>query len=193
MRPARPDFERLFVGVPLPPAATALVRAAQEALPADLGLKMVRPEQTHVTLAFIGEASMQAREAARAVVGGLPLTSGGLTTLGGYLYLPSARRPRVVALGVDDTDAVFSELFEWVMAGLERARVMRREKRPFKPHVTIARLRTPVDVRPKSECGRVEFPVESVRLYRSELRREGAVYTIVEERALAFRDPIKQT
>lgn len=170
-----------------------MVLPAQEALPTDRGLRLVSPEQTHVTLAFIGEAAVEAREAARAVVAGLPQELGGVTTLGEYLFLPSARRPRVVALAVDDPGAVFSELFELVMAGLERAHVMRREKRPHRPHVTIARLRSPTDVRPKSECGRAEFPVESVRLYRSELRREGAVYTIVEERTLVFRDPIKQT
>jgi 2''-5'' RNA ligase len=193
VRPARPDTERLFIGVPLPAAAVALVRAAQEALPADQGLRLESPEQTHVTLAFIGEAPVEAREAARAVVAGLPQEVGGVTTLGGYLFLPSARRPRVVALVVNDPGAVFSQLFELVMAGLERAHVMRREKRPYRPHVTIARLRSPTDVRPKSECGRASFPVESVCLYRSELRREGAVYTIMEERTLVFRNTIKQT
>lgn len=184
MRTANPETERLFIGVPLPETTLALVTAAQEALPAVRDLRRVRPEQVHVTLAFIGSVGPGAREAARRVVASIPPEAGGLTALGGYVLLPSARRPRVVALGVDDPAGVFAGLFELVMGGLEREQVMRREKRPFLAHATIARLRVPVEIGLKSECGRASFPVESVRLYRSELRREGALYTVVEERTL---------
>lgn len=161
-----------------------LVQAVQERLPPVGGLRRVPPEQVHVTLAFIGGVGPVAREAARRVVASIPPEAGGLTALGGYILLPSARRPRVIALAVDDPGGVFSGLFELVMGGLERERVMRREKRPFRAHATVARLRLPVEVRLKSECGRLPFPVESVRLYRSELRREGALHTVVEERTL---------
>ena len=184
MRTANPATERLFIGVPLPEATSALVRAAQEALSTVRGLRLVRPEQVHVTLAFIGEAAPQAREAARRAVASIPRQAGGLTVLGGYVLLPSARRPRVVALGVDDPAGVLAGLFELVMGELEREQVMRREKRPFLAHATIARLRVPTEIGLKSECGQVPFPVESVRLYRSELRQEGALYTVVEERTL---------
>lgn len=184
VRSGNPETERLFIGVPLPEAALALVRAAQEALPADRGLRSVRPEQVHVTLAFMGDVGPGPREAARRVVASIPQEAGGHTVLGGYVLLPSARRPRVVALGVDDPAGVFAGLFELVMAELEQEQVMQREKRPFLAHATIARLRVPIKLGLKSECGRAPFPVESVRLYRSELRREGAVYTVVEERTL---------
>jgi 2'-5' RNA ligase len=184
VRTANPATERLFIGVPLPEATSALVRAAQEALSTVRGLRLVRPEQVHVTLAFIGEAAPQAREAARRAVASIPRQAGGLTVLGGYVLLPSARRPRVVALGVDDPAGVLAGLFELVMGELEREQVMRREKRPFLAHATIARLRVPTEIGLKSECGLAPFPVESVRLYRSELRQEGALYTVVEERTL---------
>jgi 2'-5' RNA ligase len=184
VRTADPETERLFIGVPLPEATLELVRAAQEALPAVRCLKRGRPEQVHVTLAFMGDVGFRAREAARRVVASIPRDAGGLTALGGYVLLPSARRPRVVALGVDDPAGVLAGLFELVMGGLEREQVMRREKRPFLAHATIARLRDPVQIGLKSECGRAPFPVESVRLYRSELRSEGALYTVVEERIL---------
>jgi len=179
-----PESERLFIGVPLPQATMALLAAVQEGLPPVNGLRRVRPEQVHVTLAFIGSVGPGAREAARRVVASIPPEAGGLTTLGAFVLLPSARRPRVIALGVDDPAGVFAGLFELVMRGLEREQVMRREKRPFRAHATIARLRVPVEVGLKSECGPLPFPVESVRLYRSELRREGALYAVVEERTL---------
>lgn len=184
MESTDPETERLFIAVPLPQATLGFVRAAQDALPTVRGLKRVRPEQVHVTLAFMGDVGPVAREAARRVVASIPREAGGLTVLGGYVLLPSARRPRVIALGVDDPAGVFAGLFQLVMGGLEQEQVLQREKRPFRAHVTIARLRVPMEIGLKSECERAPFPVELVRLYRSELRREGALYTVLEERTL---------
>ena len=73
----------------------------------------------------------------------------------------------------------FARLFETVMGGLEAAGVMTREKRPFRPHLTIARLRMPSPVQPRYESGRASYAIESVCLYRSELSREGARYSVV--------------
>jgi 2'-5' RNA ligase len=75
---------------------------------------------------------------------------------------------------------VFARLFEHVMTGLEHNGVMQRAKRPFRPHLTVARLRVPTALQPKSECCEAPYRIESVCLYRSELKREGAVYTVLE-------------
>ena len=182
--PPGPETQRLFVGVPIPPEGVQLARGAQQALPPVPGLRVARVDQLHVTLAFLGEVGSRAREAAREVVAGLPAGMGGVCRLGGYRFLPSPRKARVVALSVSDPQGVFAALYEAVMSGLEAGKVMHREKRPFLPHLTVARLREPAPVQPKSECGTVAFPVESVCLYRSELRRDGAVYSIVEQRHL---------
>jgi 2'-5' RNA ligase len=79
---------------------------------------------------------------------------------------------------------VFVSLYSLVIDGLEAVGVMRREKRPFRPHLTVARLRTPGPVRPRYESERTPFAVQSVCLFESELRREGAVYTVVTRRVL---------
>lgn len=184
MKNADPETERLFIGVPLPEVARPVVLAAREDLSAFHEVRLVRPEQVHVTLAFIGSVGAQARETARRVVASIPREAGGVGVLGGYVFLPSTRRPRVVALAVNDPAGVFSGLFELVMSGLEREQVMEREKRPFLAHATVARLRVPVEIGLKSEGGKAPFPVESVRLYRSNLSREGVQYTVMEERTL---------
>jgi 2'-5' RNA ligase len=93
--------------------------------------------------------------------------------------LTSAKKTRVVALDLDDRARVFGGLFERVMGGLETAGVMTREKRPFRPHLTIARLRMPGPVQPRSESGRAPYAIESVCLYKSELSREGARYSVL--------------
>lgn len=180
----RPEKLRLFVAVPLPEELLGFVEEAQAALPSLGGLRLLRVQQLHVTLAFIGEVDYSKAAAARAVVEGVPAEMGGEAWIERFLLLPSARRPRVVALELTDEAEVFSRLFAHVMGGLEEAGVMRREKRPFRPHLTIARLRNPAPVQPKSQCGRARFAVQSVCLYRSELRRAGAVYTVLARREL---------
>ena len=178
------ERQRLFVAVPLPEGLLPLAECAQAALPALPGLRLLRPEQLHVTLAFIGEVGREKARAAEEVVAQLPQGLGGQGLLAGFLMLPSPRKARVVALAVDDREHAFASVFEAVMAGLENAGVMEREKRPFRPHLTVARLRDPGPVVPKSECDEAPYPIESVCLYKSELKREGACYSVLCNRTM---------
>lgn len=173
------ERQRLFVAVPLPVGLQTLVRRAQELLPPVHGLRPLKPDQVHVTLAFIGEIGPEKAAIARNVVESVPGDMGGEALIERFLMLPSASRARVVALELADELGVFAALFETVMGGLEAGGVMKREKRPFRPHLTVARLRTPGAVRPRYESEQARFAVQSVCLYQSELRREGAVYTVV--------------
>lgn len=179
---------RLFVAVPLPVDLEGYVAIAQQSLPALPGLRLLRRDQLHVTLAFIGEVDEVKASAARSVVEKVPADMGGEGRIGGLMPMPSAKRARVVALGIADEGGALGRLYEHIMRGLEEARVTRREKRPFKPHLTVARLRTPAPVQPTSESGHAPFAIESVCLFESELRREGAVYTSLARRALSRGD-----
>lgn len=181
--------QRLFVAVPLPAGLFEFVREAQGLLPRTPGLRLMREDQFHVTLAFIGEVGAAKAEAAREVVRSVPPDMGGEGIITGFLLLPSARKARVVALEVADADAVFAKLFGHVMAGLEAEAIMKRENRPFRPHLTIGRLRNPGPLQPRAESGQARFAVESVCLYESELRREGAVYTVIERTVFTSEQP----
>jgi 2'-5' RNA ligase len=184
MQTAAGESQRLFVAVPLPGDLLGFVRDSQGMLPRLPGLRLMNEQQFHVTLAFIGEVGEAAAAAAGDVVLSVPADRGGEGHIERFLFIPSARKARVVALDISDEAGVFARLFESVMSGLESAGVMRREKRPFHPHLTIARLREPGPVQPRSESGQARFAVESVCLYKSELRREGAAYTVVARTAL---------
>jgi 2'-5' RNA ligase len=190
--PEGSDRQRLFVAVPLPAELRDLVRRAQEALPPVHGLRLLKPDQWHVTLAFMGEVDAAKAAVARDMVKGLPPGMGGEAFLEDFLMLPSPSKARVVTLSLADGQGVFRALFEAVMGRLEAGGVMQREKRPFRPHLTIARLRPPGAVRPRYESERVTFAVQSVCLYRSELSREGAVYTVVSRRTFEAGDAHKR-
>lgn len=129
---------RAFVAVVPPPAALEpLVRAVEplRSLPAS----WVARERLHLTLVFLGEVAdplPYGAALASAVAGTEPF---GLRIAGGGAF-PRAARPRVLWAGVEgDVDA---------LAGL--ARVARRtaraaridvERKPYVPHVTVARVR----------------------------------------------------
>lgn len=183
---------RLFVAIPLPDRLSGFVRRAQEMLPRTPGLRLMRPDQLHLTLAFIGEVGERKATAAQSVVESVPAGMGGEGQIERFLFLPAPNRARVVALDIRDSDGVFASLFERVMGDLEREGVMEREKRPFHPHLTIARLRNPAPVQPRSESGQAPFAIESVCLYESELKREGAVYTVL-ARAVLERSEARET
>ena len=104
----------------------------------------------------------------------------------GAVGRPQRGRPRLFALPV-----VSSEMLE-LQAALQRRLVAERlyeaEKRPFWPHVTVARVRP--EKRRSKRPRRVEDPpgplpqallqpIHGVRvaLYRSELKPQGALYT----------------
>jgi 2'-5' RNA ligase len=179
MGSAERQTRRLFVAVPLPESVVPVAIQAQEVLQHCPGIRLLDPGQLHFTLAFIGEAGACATEAARGVVESVPAESGGEAWARGFMFMPSSRRARVVALGVADEWGVFARLFDIVMGGLEMAGVTQRERRPFCPHVTVARMRRPGPLQPTYDCGQARFGVESVCLYQSELRREGARYTVL--------------
>jgi len=184
LRAVTEGSQRLFVAVPLPRGLLGFVSGCQDLLPKLPGLRLMNEQQFHVTLAFIGEVGTEATAAARGVVGAVPGDLGGVGRIERFLFIPSARKARVVALDISDDAGTFARLFEVVMGGLESTGVMRREKRPFRPHLTIARLRYPGPVQPRSESGQAQFAVESVCLYKSELKRGGAVYTVLERTPL---------
>ncbi|MEA2499462.1 MAG: 2,3-cyclic 3-phosphodiesterase, partial [Actinomycetota bacterium] len=61
------------------------------------------------------------------------------------------------------------------------------EKRPFTPHLTLARFKRPQRLRelPTLSLDLLDFVVDSFALYRSRLGRKGSRYEVVERFPLA--------
>ena len=177
---------RLFVAVD-PPAEVreALAGWAREGLGTG-GPRLVAPAMLHVTLAFLGSRpAAEAAAVARLALGcARPVPE---LEIGAPLWLPP-RRPRVVAVSVLDGDGQLGELESDVAGALSAELGVPRERRRFRPHVTVARTRA------GSESGRagslpptprLSFAAESLTLYRSRLSPSGAVYEPLERVALA--------
>jgi len=151
------------------------------------------PDTVHLTLVFLGaveEARVQALERAAA---GVARTARPFTcSTGGLGAFPSARRPSVLWLGLDEE----AEALSGLQRDLERALggfLGRDEPKRFVPHLTLARVAglggTPREAvaealrafRPQ----RASWHIEAVVLFQSELRPEGARHTPLARLSLA--------
>jgi 2'-5' RNA ligase len=159
-------------------ARDALAGWRAQALGGREELRLVDPAALHVTLVFLGYLpEEEIRHIAELVQGAVPDASPPVLAACGVKPVPP-RGPRLFALDLDDEDRRCGALQASVSDALARARLYKPEKRPFWPHVTLARVRKGARVRlpdippPPPEPWRGA----AVTLYRSVLRREGARY-----------------
>jgi 2'-5' RNA ligase len=175
---------RLFVAADIPGDARARLaeslRPLREAHPE---LRWPPQENWHVTLKFLGAIRPPLVEHAKAgvstaVTGRAPFDS----RLMGADAFPSARRARVLWIGLDDPGKRFAALagsLDLALAGL-----VKPEERAFTPHLTVARAKQPVAMQEElASVAQLEseaFLVDRVVLYRSHLHQPAPRYEAVE-------------
>jgi 2'-5' RNA ligase len=171
---------RLFVALELPGQIVApLAQWAGDAFSGHPDLRLVSPQSLHVTLAFLGhmyERDVE-RIAATAFAQDLPPVE---LRADGVQPVPRSR-PRLFALELADRDGALGDWQQGLSERLHAAGLYEPEKRPFWPHVTLARAKrgkTPRGVEVPELTGdlRRPFHANTVTLYQSTLRPQGAVY-----------------
>jgi RNA 2',3'-cyclic 3'-phosphodiesterase len=175
----------LFVALDLPEELRAGIVAWGERELGDPALRVVAPESLHVTLAFLGRRPEREIGRLGEIVAGLEVPAPSVE-LRDPVAKPSRNRARLFTLPADSPGAVAlqAELQEKLVA----ERLYEPEKRPFWPHVTVARVKPEGrgSKRPKRVLEQpgglpqvLSQPASCVRvtLYRSELQPQGARYT----------------
>ena len=179
---------RAFIAVEIPSAIqqkvyreTADFRKGIESL-----VRWVPAENMHLTLKFLGDISPSSVEflmqMLRLEAESIPCFNIQLIGLGSF---PSLKRPRVVYIGIQAPAAL-----DALQRGIESASHRlgyESEEHPFIAHLTLGRVRqqvTAVDqqkIRRAIEGTQVDLSgtarVDSVHLYKSELKPGGSVYT----------------
>jgi RNA 2',3'-cyclic 3'-phosphodiesterase len=172
---------RLFVALELPGAVRGALAEGGARVPARLpGVRAVPEQSLHVTLCFLGAidaGEVDALAAACAVA---------LAGAGGPLALSLAepvwlapRRPRVLAVGLDDRRGELARLQAALAAALAGGGWYELERRPFLAHVTVARVRRGALHHGPELGGAPEpagFTADRVSLYRSHTGAGGARY-----------------
>ena len=174
---ATPPKLRLFVALDLPDAARAAVARFRDGAADPTVWRPLHESSFHVTLAFLGHRPQDDIERIAGVLGGLQTPGSPALALAAGLLLPP-RRARVLAVGLEDPDGALAELQAELSAGLAAAGLYEPEARPFRPHVTVARLRNGARA-PRTLAAapeRLAFTGAAVTLYRSRLGRAGASY-----------------
>jgi len=176
----------LFIALDLPDALREGIVAWGRKELHDPALRVVRPESLHITLAFLGYLLEKEIGSLSQIVEAIDSPSPTLK-LGDPIAKPTLKRARIIALPVisPGTVALQAALEEKLVA----AHLFEPEKRPFWPHVTVARVKSsgrgskrPTEVsKPPKKLSKslLEPNYKSIRarLYRSELNPMGARYT----------------
>ena len=156
----------------------------------DPALRPVRPEALHITLVFLGyHAEKEAKKIAKEAFA-VDVPAPAVELVAEPIGVPGGKRPRLIALEAqsEDTVALQSE----VERHLVRAGYYKPEKRPFWPHLTVARVKPEArGARKPAQVTRFPPPLPEhmfrffrptrLVLFRSHLRPTGAEYESVAE------------
>jgi 2'-5' RNA ligase len=180
---------RAFVAVELEPRARVAIGELQAGLRPRLGgIRFVRPEGVHLTLRFLGGTTPGQVErlgpALAAAAAACPPAEARLAGLGTF---PEGGRPRVLWLGLDVPPAFFE--LQAACERAARAAGFDREDRPFRAHLTLGRWRerATLAVLPPVDLGATRL--DTLVLFRSDLRPDGAVYSPIRRFPLGAGTP----
>lgn len=179
---------RAFIAVELPEALRRRVCDSTAGLQQGIGhlIRWVPMENMHLTLKFLGDTAPSNMEMLSQMVRSeAELFQCFDFQLGGLGAYPNLKRPRVLYVGIQAPATL-----EALQRGIESA--SRRlgyesEERRFSPHLTIGRVRQNVTateqqtIRRALEGTKIDSlgtaRVDSVHLYKSDLRPSGSIYT----------------
>jgi 2'-5' RNA ligase len=187
---------RSFIAMELPPEIKSTLARLQNQLKSSsrAPVKWVDPDSIHLTLKFLGnidtelidKITVALEEACRGVH---PFS----LEISGLGVFPNERRVRVVWVGLAGETEKLGQLQKRVDDSLAPMG-FRAEARPFTAHLTMARVREQATPDERQTLGRLvsgaamesggSLNVNAVHLMRSQLTREGPIYTRISSVAL---------
>ena len=136
---------RSFIALEMPPEVKEFAAGLiKELRPSGADVKWVEPANLHLTLKFLGEVDPGVTAD---IITALDSACAGRHALGlnaaGCGAFPNARAPKVVWLGLGGQTDLVAQMARAVETALEPLG-FEAEKRAFKPHLTLGRVRRPL-------------------------------------------------
>lgn len=174
---------RLFVGIALPETIRARIECLESGIP---GAKWVRPENLHITLRFIGEVDGGAANDIDAALAAVKARAFALT-FSGLGCFDRKGKVHTLWVGIERSEPLM-RLRAKIESALVRAR-LEPERRKFKPHAAIARMRNGLArthkigayLEANNRFAAGPFEVDRFILYRSHLGRDAPHYEVLAE------------
>ena len=188
---------RTFIAVEIPPQLQNQIQQATQPLRKEFGASLVRwvPAQNiHITLKFLGDVSSASIEHLTQILRtAVDSISAFDIAIGGLGSFPSLKRPRILFIGIQ-APAELEALYRGIESACARLGY-ESEKRGFSAHLTIGRVKQDASAVDQQKIRRIletttidslgTARVNSVHLYKSELKPSGSVYTQI------FSAPLK--
>ena len=191
---------RTFIAIELPPDVRARVAqhiaGLRHELP-DVRATWSREDNLHLTLKFLGNVSVaDIPRVSDAVARATKSVSSFELTLSDCGTFPPRGRPGVLWIGAESagirpassaqlpSPSELDSLYNLIENELDAA-AFPRESRPFRPHLTIARLRQSQGARQLAELHKslgfapIKFHVSEVVVFKSELLKDGSKHTAI--------------
>jgi RNA 2',3'-cyclic 3'-phosphodiesterase len=177
---------RAFIAIPLPKDCQTMLESMQRDLrESGADVRWVPITSIHLTLKFLGEVEPEI----------IPKMAQSLRTIsqpeqplnlriGGLGSFPASRNPKVVWCGIGgDTENLLrlQQKIETVCADMG----FPPEERSFQPHLTLGRVKGKRNLQRLQDCIKIgsdleyRFKADQYHVYRSTLKPQGAVYTIL--------------
>lgn len=180
-------MKRIFIALEIPAAARELCYQQMQQLKQFVpqGWRWESPDKIHLTLRFLGDTENprvdEVKQLVHTVVSSTPSFS---LEIGRHGVFPGWQSPRILWLGLN-----CPEQLRQMQMDLEAGAVhlgYEPESKPFKPHLTIARIQRDVTPAKAIEIGRIlkeaslpaigRVKVNNVILFESTLTQSGSIY-----------------
>jgi len=183
---------RLFIALNLPEKTRErLFHALAPLRDAGFPVRWTEPDHYHLTLKFLGEVRNDTVPTAERVIERVVReTKEFPVSFGGIGAFPTIRLPNVIWMGVEPSPALrcLKQDLEWGLAG----HGFERETRAFHPHITVGRVEGEegagafrgMDAVAAKLGYRGKFSAKSVDLMRSQLIKQGRIYSLITESSL---------
>ena len=185
---------RVFCAIAIPDAVRQQIRDHVNSLVRsfpDVKASWTNADNIHLTIKFLGNIAIgrvhSITDSAAAATNELKAFD---VEIGSCGVFPGRSRPKVLWIGISDPSGGLSQLQKRLEIECEK-RGFPKEDRPFRPHLTIARLRGGNDTRTLVEAHlATKFPVQIVTVneltvFRSDLSSHGSKYTAISKHTIA--------
>jgi 2'-5' RNA ligase len=173
---------RAFIAIDLPKEIKLEISKIQSDLKkAGLLAKWVKPENIHLTLAFLGSIDKKQIKEIKEILTPINrfIEKPMRLQLGQVSAFPHPNKARVIFVNLSGEIEKLKILVAQIGSGLKNKKIWFDEK-PFVAHLTLGRFKKPqnlISVIGKIAVKKILFEVKEISLYQSQLLSSGSIYT----------------